>query len=79
MAFYCVTFADSDSGAKEKNKIGGGTPRKVLVASFLPLVKQSDKRGLSKETILKTTAVIFIWIDWGGKEQKKNKVCVLVI
>ena len=64
---------------KEKRKIGGGTPSKILVVFFSCLNKVITKR-LNEETIFKTTAVIFIWISGGeGKEQNKNKVCVLVI
>ena len=58
---------------KIRKKIGGGTPSKLLVAVFSWLNKVMSKR-ISEEAIFKTTAVIFIWVVWGGKEQKKIKI-----
>ena len=48
MRFCCVNFADSDSGVKEKKKIGGGTPIKILVA-FFSWLNEVIKQGLVRK------------------------------
>ena len=61
--------ADSDSGVKEKKKIGGGNPSKILVASFSWL-NEVITQGLVRKLHLKQ----HLYSSFGFPEEAKSRI-----
>ena len=66
--------ADSDSGLKEKKKIGGITPSKILVASFSWL-NEVIKKGLLRKLHSKQQLYYSFVLPEEAKSRIKQSLC----